>query len=131
MYPHKCTHSSDLSWGVRPHSFIYLGHMLSYVTVRGNCTICILNLFLFIADLFHNDTLSFLGGKTQYQLATSLETEPETDFHIFVLGVDRYLGGAAAACFGWGLVATPRTLGHGKCLTKFVFLRPAWQDLRP
>jgi hypothetical protein len=47
---------------------------------------------LFIADLFHNDTLSFLGGKTQYQ-ATSLETEPETDFHIFVRGVDKYLGG--------------------------------------
>jgi hypothetical protein len=40
---------------------------------------------LFIADLFHNDTLSFLGGKTQYQ-DTSLETEPETDFHIFVWG---------------------------------------------
>ena len=63
------------------------------------------------------------SGKTQYQ-ATSLETEPETDFHIFVRGVDRYLGGgrgAAAVCFGWGLVATPRTLGQGKRLTKFVF----------
>jgi hypothetical protein len=61
---------------------------------------------LFIADLFHNDTLSFLGGKTQYQ-ATSLATEPETDFHIFVRGVDKYLEGGAAACFGRGLVATP------------------------
>jgi hypothetical protein len=33
---------------------------------------------------------------------------PETDFHIFVRGwVDKYLGGAAA-CFGRGVVATPR-----------------------
>jgi hypothetical protein len=30
----------------------------------------------------------------------------ETDFHIFVRGVDKYLGGAAA-CFGWGVVAKP------------------------
>jgi hypothetical protein len=32
----------------------------------------------------------------------------ETDFHIFVRGVDKYLGGGgAAACFGRGAVATP------------------------
>ena len=31
---------------------------------------------------------------------------PETDFHIFVRGVDKYLGGAAA-CFGRGVMATP------------------------
>jgi hypothetical protein len=29
------------------------------------------------------------------------------DFHIFVRGVDKYLGGGAAACFRRGLVATP------------------------
>ena len=33
----------------------------------------------------------------------------ETDFHIFVRGMDKYLGGGAgaAACFGRGVVATP------------------------
>ena len=64
---------------------------------------------MFIADLFNYDTLSFLGGKTHYQ-ATSLETEPEMDFHIFVRGwIDIWGGGGGAAtCFGWGLVATPR-----------------------
>jgi hypothetical protein len=33
----------------------------------------------------------------------------QTDFHIFVRGVDKYLGGAhgAAGCFGRGAVATP------------------------
>jgi hypothetical protein len=56
---------------------------------------------LFIADLFHNDTLSFLGGKTQYQ-ATSLETEPETDFHIFVRWINIWGGGR-----GLSLVAMP------------------------
>jgi hypothetical protein len=43
----------------------------------------------------------------------------ETDFHIFVRGVDKYLGGAAAS-FGWGVVATPGK-ANGKSLTKFVF----------
>jgi hypothetical protein len=78
---------------------------------------------LFIADLFHNDTLSFLGGKTQYQ-ATSLATEPETDFHIFVRGVNKYLGGGG----GGGLLLLAlagawwqRQLRQGKSLTKFVF----------
>ena len=33
---------------------------------------------------------------------------PETDFHIFVPGgVDKYLGGGAAACFGRGVETTP------------------------
>ena len=41
---------------------------------------------------------------------SNLYTIPETDFHIFVRGVDKYLGGGggAAACFGRGVVATPR-----------------------
>ena len=32
---------------------------------------------------------------------------PETDFHIFVRGGGINIWGGPAACFGWGLVATP------------------------
>ena len=45
-----------------------------------------------------------------FKTISNLYTIPETDFHIFVRGgggVDKYLGGAAA-CFGRGMVATPR-----------------------
>jgi hypothetical protein len=38
-----------------------------------SCTTCIINLFFFIADLFHNDTL--LSGWQNTDQATSLETE--------------------------------------------------------
>jgi hypothetical protein len=67
-------------------------------------------------------THSFLGGKTQYQ-ATSLETEPETDFHIFVRGhLDKYLGGGGGLLLALAGVSGGNTQnGQGKILTKFVF----------
>jgi hypothetical protein len=66
-------------------------------------------------------THSFLGGKTQYQ-ATSLETEPETDFHIFVRGhLDKYLGGVLLLALAGASGGNTRN-GQGKSLTKFVFL---------
>jgi hypothetical protein len=75
---------------------------------------------LFIADLFHNDTLSFLGGKTHYK-ATSLETEPEMDFHIFVRGWIDIWGGGGGCCLLWLGPGGNAQKGQGKSLTKFVF----------
>jgi hypothetical protein len=82
MYLYKFAHSSDttgLSWGVRSHSFVYLDHMLSYVTWIIVQPI-IINLLLFIADLFLTMTHSFLGANYSTKPHMSLETEPHTVF---------------------------------------------------
>jgi hypothetical protein len=47
----------------------------------------------------------FLVSVTVILQKVHCSVRPETDFRS---GVDKYLGGGgAAACFGWGLVATP------------------------